>query len=294
MSTLLRKHRTLLGLSLISSSGLFLALRSMSSSFASASKTASPQSSQDNYPLVKYSPRHTKWPYKPSDFARQDSSSDLSFYNSPRFVTHIDDAAISALRAYYSSVLPRRGKILDLCSSWISHYPPEIEEATEKQELEIVGVGMNVAELKENRVLQRPGSVAIVDLNEQPKLGPQAVGEGETLDATTCVVSIDYLTEPVAVLSSIREHTKCGGSVHLVISNRCFPTKAVARWLRVDEDERLRMVGDYLWFSGWRDIEILTLSDRESQGGDGWFAMLRGMNHPLWVVRGSKVSEEQG
>lgn len=36
-------------------------------------------------------------PYKPDDFQRFDESSDAAFYASPRFVTHIDDAAIGAL-----------------------------------------------------------------------------------------------------------------------------------------------------------------------------------------------------
>jgi hypothetical protein len=43
----------------------------------------------------------------------------------PRFVTHIDDGAIASLTEYYRTVLPNGGAILDLCSSWISHLPPE-------------------------------------------------------------------------------------------------------------------------------------------------------------------------
>lgn len=41
-----------------------------------------------------------KWPeepfYRPGDFSRQDESSDAVFYDSPRLVTHIDDAAVRA------------------------------------------------------------------------------------------------------------------------------------------------------------------------------------------------------
>ena len=81
----------------------------------------------------------------------------------------------------------------------------------------------------------------------------------EELDASTCVVSVDYLTRPVEVLRSLRGVTNEGGSVHLVVSNRCFPTKAVGRWLRVSEEKRLEMVGDYLWWSGWRDIEVVVV-----------------------------------
>lgn len=39
-----------------------------------------------------------KWPeepfFRPGDFSRQDESSDAVFYDSPRLVTHIDDAAV--------------------------------------------------------------------------------------------------------------------------------------------------------------------------------------------------------
>lgn len=50
-------------------------------------------------------------------------SSDSTFYEAPRFVTHIDDPAIAALTKYYSKVLPESEtpgvSILDMCSSWV-------------------------------------------------------------------------------------------------------------------------------------------------------------------------------
>lgn len=52
-------------------------------------------------------------------------SSDSSFYEAPRFVTHIDDPAIAALTKFYSEVLPPSNTpgvaILDMCSSWVRH-----------------------------------------------------------------------------------------------------------------------------------------------------------------------------
>ena len=119
---------------------------------------------------------------------------------------------------------------------------------------------------------------AIRDLNVEPEVVlPDNKGE---LDASTCVVSVDYLTRPVEVLRSLRGVTNEGGSVHLVVSNRCFPTKAVGRWLRVSEEKRLEMVGDYLWWSGWREIEVVVVVEQGS-----W------MKDPLWVVRGRNVGE---
>lgn len=257
-----------------------------------------------NYRIEQYTPRHNSWPYNPSDFTRQDSSPDAGFYSSPRFVTHIDDAAIASLSQYYDSVLPRRGRILDFCSSWISHYPTTISQASQSGDLQITGMGMNKAELDANNVLNN--NRLLIDLNANPDVATalrssNAIGdsEAELLDASTCVVSIDYLTDPVSVLRSVREATKTGGTVHLTISNRCFPTKAMSRWLRVDEEERLRMVGDYLHFAGWKEIEIVELSNGKVEsepeqaqaapgesslkGLFGWMGM--NSRDPLWVVR---------
>jgi len=267
--------------------------------FSTMASTSSPSSNQ-SISVRPYVPRHDSFPYPAADFRRSDESADTDFYSSPRFVTHIDDNAIDLLRVYYANSLPRSGRILDLCSSWISHFPKELEEkavstkkladSSESQKhmsddtgLEVIGQGMNAAELAANPILQ---STILQDLNSNPDL-PSKVAP---LDASTCVVSIDYLTQPVRVLSSILEHTRLGGTVHLTISNRCFPTKVVGRWLRVGEEERLQMVGDYLWFAGWRDIEICTLNDGKSETGASsgimdWFS---GRTDPLWVVRGTK------
>lgn len=283
-----------------STGGLILA-----ASLSSTSRTASMAPSRaTDWPFKPYTPRHTSWPYNPSDFTRQDNSPDASFYSSPRFVTHIDDAAIATLREYYDTVLPRKGRILDFCSSWVSHYPKSIEEAADSGALQITAMGMNKAELDANTFINN-GRV-LSDLNSDPDISTalttaKAIGssDAEKLSASTCVVSIDYLTSPVAVLRSLLSATAPGGSVHLVISNRCFPTKAVSRWLRVSEQERLQMVGDFLHFAGWEGIEIVELSNgRVEQDGQhppeqgslqssmGWMGM--GGRDPLWVVRAVK------
>ncbi|KXJ93865.1 hypothetical protein Micbo1qcDRAFT_201809 [Microdochium bolleyi] len=230
------------------------------------------------WPVRPYEPRNQTWPYSDADFARHDPTVDTRFYNEARLVTHIDDTAIATLGQYYDAVLPREGRLLDFCSSWISHYPKAITEAALTGDLHVIGMGMNGEELAANPVL-RADSRLTTDLNVDPDvhkalIEAKAVGseDPDKLAASTCVVSIDYLTKPREVLESLRAATAPGGMVHLVISNRCFPTKVVGRWLRVSEEERLQMVGDYLHFSGWRNIEIVELSngrveDNSSGGG---------------------------
>lgn len=236
--------------------------------------STSPPSS---FPSTPYTARHGgKWPYTSADFDRQDPSPDDVFYQPTRLVTHIDDQAISKLTQYYALSLPSKGKILDLCSSWVSHYPPKVGMGVAKGDIKVIGMGMNKAELDENSILT---TRVVKDLNEDPTLPAEA----KELNAATCVVSIDYLTRPVEVLKEVHERLVPGGEVHLAISNRCFPTKAIRRWLRIDEEERLQMVGDYLWFAGFKKIDIFTLSDGAGNGG-GWFSRC----DPLWVVRGRK------
>ncbi|KAI9672801.1 MAG: hypothetical protein M1831_000236 [Alyxoria varia] len=294
-----------------------------------------------------------------SDFSRTDSSTDSLFYAEPRFVTHIDDGAISALMDYYGSVLPMSAtssgssqegiddrrkpnnssnsslenpslsppRVLDLCSSWISHYPSTVENAASRGLIQVFGLGMNKAELQKNKVLDSGGRM-IWDLNEKPDLqaamsslltqtglflGGQHSQKDQTfltdahkLTATTCTVSIDYLVKPVDVLSSLRSITKPGGSVHLAISNRCFPTKAVSRWLRADETKRLRMCCEDLTSAGWKEIEVVEVTDgkpkgSETAGAEGNAGTIMrmvglqgvfGQGDPLWVVRGRKVEAD--
>lgn len=283
----------------ISTSGLILA-----ATLSRTPKPAAMSTSSQPWPVTQYTPRHSSWPYNPSDFTRQDRSPDSSFYDAPRFVTHIDDAAIASLRDYYEAVLPKKGRILDYCSSWISHYPPSVEKAAASGDLKVIGLGMSKAELDANKVLNN--GRLLVDLNDNPDISSalrdaKLIGteDDEKLDASTNVVSTDYLISPVVVLSSLREATRAGGTVHLTISNRCFPTKAISRWLRVDEEERLLMIGDFLHFAGWEGIEIVELSNGKvaesgeqaaPQGGLQGLMSWMGMNHrdPLWVVRATK------
>jgi len=280
----------------------------------SASDTALPMA----WPSRRYTPRYAAWPYTPSDFARADESPDALFYAAPRFVTHIDSSAIARLSAYYGTTLPRSGTLLDFCSSWTSHYPPEVVAAarggsgsststsTSRGTLRVLGAGLNAAELRRNELLTGDSARIVQDLNEDPDLEPalraavegmEGAAERGLLDAATCVVSIDYLARPLEVLSSVRRCMSAGASVHLAVSNRAFWDKVVRRWMAVGEDERLLMVADYLHFAGFEDVEIVDLCAPDEQP-KGWMAMFGSMeSDPLWVVRGknpggSKVNDE--
>jgi SAM-dependent methyltransferase len=183
-----------------------------------------------------------EWPWRAEDhFQRYDESADAAFYESPRFVAHIDDAAIQSLTGYYAEVFPSSGSqntaLLDVCSSWISHYPPGYAAGR------ISGLGMNAEELKRNPVLS---DYEVRDLNAEPVL-PYA---DNTFDVVTNTVSVDYLTRPLEVFRETQRVLKPGGLAIMSFSNRCFPTKAVAVWTSTGDLDHCWIVGSYFHYAG--------------------------------------------
>jgi SAM-dependent methyltransferase len=186
--------------------------------------------------------------YPEDAFRRTDEAPDEEFYQSPRLVTHIDDRAIAAVTQLYRELFPAGGEILDLMSSWISHLPPEVEYGR------IIGLGMNEVELRRN---ERLDSYVVQNLNTNPRL---PFGSTE-FDGVGICVSIDYLTRPVEVLREVGRVLKEGAPVAITFSNRCFPTKAVEIWHRLDEAGHMGLVEGYLQEAGnFRDIHSLDRS----------------------------------
>jgi len=175
-------------------------------------------------------------------FSKIDTEEDEIFYEPPRLVCHIDEGAIAALTAFYRTILPPGGVLLDLMSSWVSHLPPEIEYA------EVIGHGMNAAELAANPRLTR---WFVQNLNRDPNL-PLA---DATVDAVTVCVSIQYLEQPVAVLRELARVLRPGGPLVISFSNRCFWTKAVAIWRELDDDGHAHLVELYLRHAGYTRTE---------------------------------------
>ena len=218
----------------------------------------------------RYSPSAfpASFPHSLASLSPHDPSPDHHFYTQPRFVHHIDDHAVAQLTAYYARVLPRASagsealpRVLDICSSWVSHIPlgtaggngRDPQPSAREVGMQVVGVGMNAAEMGANRVLSE---WVVHDLNRQPDflgaIAPErlqrgrasagaAAGEGtgaremgaggggggggEGFDAVICNVSIDYLTRPLEVMRAVADALKPGGEGYMAVSNRCFPTK---------------------------------------------------------------------
>ena len=179
--------------------------------------------------------------FPPGFFDRADLSPDHFFYSPPRLVTHIDDQAIAAVGTLYRE-LGLTGEVLDLMSSWISHFsePP----------IRLVALGMNEVELAAN---PQAHEWLIHDLNDTPRLPL----EDDSFDAATCCVSVDYLTKPVVVFTDVARVLRPGGLFVVTFSNRYFPSKAIRGWLYADDAGHMEIVCRYFEAAeGWSEPVI--------------------------------------
>lgn len=193
-------------------------------------------------------------------FRKEDETPDAIFYAAPRFVTHIDMTATQAVTALYRSLFPAESVLLDLMSSWVSHLPRDVAYR------EVIGHGMNEMELKANPRLSR---FFLQDLNADPQLPLQS----QSVDAAAICVSIQYLQQPVAVLTEVRRVLRGAAPLAITFSNRCFPTKAIALWQTLDDAGHGRLVALYLAEAGFADIEIKALIQK-SAGSDPLYAVI--------------------
>ena len=207
----------------------------MTSTGTAASTTTGPI--HHNVQRMIDSPTFDTWPFQPEDFKRRDESSD---------------------------VFQENDAVLDLCSSWISHFP------TEPNLGKVVGVGMNEQELVAN---DRLHSYVVKDLNREPMLP----FEDESFDFVVNAVSVDYLSHPKEIFNEMWRVLKPNGVAVMSWSNRMFPTKVIDIWLRASEEERVKIVQAYFLHNGAPFTNVYGY-EMKTTGTD-----------PLYVVVGEKI-----
>ena len=203
------------------------------------------------------------WP--PEFRRRMDESDDELFYEYPRFVVHIDEHAIADIGEIYQRLLPHRGEILDLMSSWRSHLPSALEPRR------VTGLGLNRAEMADNPALT---DIVIHNVNRQPRLP----FDDASFDGAVMTVSVQYLTHPIEVFAEVARVLRPGSPFVVTFSNRMFPTKAIALWQMASEQQRPEIVRSYFAESGtFEKIELIDHSRRAGVPSD-----------PIWAVVGYK------
>lgn len=161
------------------------------------------------------------FPYSKKDLTPDWDGKDGMFYALPKLGHHAGEECRSSLTKFYECALPPSGTgdVLDLCSSFTSHYPDKYKAKR------CVALGLNALELAVN-----PSKTEwrVQDLNENPTL-PY---DSESFDVITNSLSVDYLTSPLEVFGEMHRVLRPGGLACMAFTNRCFPMKVVPVWKR--------------------------------------------------------------
>jgi len=91
-------------------------------------------------------------------FLTLDDRADTLFYETDRFVSHLDSLALSTVQHLIGGlIIEENPVILDLMAGWDSHMPDDLKASA------VVGLGLNENELKRNKRLTR---YVLHDLNQ--------------------------------------------------------------------------------------------------------------------------------
>ncbi len=204
----------------------------------------------------------TAIPYPEESFQREDDSDDRLFYVNPRLVVHIDDQAIATVSRIFKSLVPAGSTVLDLMSSWRSHWP----QGHPKERL--FGLGLNAQEMADNPDLD---DYVVHDVNLEASLP----FEDESFGAVVITVSAQYLTSPVETFQEVNRILKPGGVFIVTFSNRMFPTKAVRIWRMASDQGRIDIVISYMESAGgFEEIRSGFVNSDESPPADPIFSVV--------------------
>ncbi len=216
---------------------------------------------------------------RPDAFHRENETDDREFYQTERMVQHLDGRALQTIETLITdAIVEDRPQILDLMASFDSHLNSSLHPS------EVVGLGMNEAELAANDALS---SRLVHDLNKQPELP----FDDNTFDVVLNTVSVQYLTDPVAVFGEVNRVLKPGG-LHLVIfSNRMFAPKAVRVWSLLSDDERGELVKYYFREAGGYSRAGEFVSMGLPRPADDKYADLGYPSDPIFAVMAEKTDQ---
>jgi len=211
------------------------------------------------------------WPYTAQDFSRIDESSDAAMYSQPRLVNHLDESSINRLTEAYRNLFSSASpgfSVLDMCSSWVSHYPEELMAGAR-----VAVHGLNAAELEAN---VQAHERHVQNLNEDPRL-PWA---DSSFDFVTLALSVQYLTDPRAVFSEMHRLLRPGGVAIIAHSHRCFIEKAVKVFAdeTYDGEGHTHHICRYFQHGPVGGWDHITTADVSPRHGD-----------PVWLVTAVKA-----
>lgn len=190
------------------------------------------------------------------DRAKRDTGDDEAFYQSPRFLTHADEAFTSRLTELYASVIAPGDRVFDAMSSWVSFLPSVPLDR-------VVGHGLNEAELAANEQLDE---YFLQNFNRDRTLPL----EDGAFDVVTCALSVQYLQYPGELFGEFARVLASDGTAVVSFADRMFPTKAVRAWRTRSMDERASLVEDYFSAGGFGGTERVV----DRPGTDPFYAVV--------------------
>jgi SAM-dependent methyltransferase len=180
---------------------------------------------------------------------KRDGGDDGAFYDTPRYVTHADDAFCQRLTTLYDALIDRGDRVFDAMGSWVSHLP-------DTEFGHVVGHGLNADELAAN---DRYDEWFVQNFNENRSL---PLDDG-SVDVVCCALSVQYLQYPEAIFEAFGRILDDDGVVVVSFTGRMFPTKAIRAWRAASMADRAALVASYLRAGG------LTVTDRIAEEGRG-------------------------
>lgn len=207
-------------------------------------------------------------------FIREDNTEDLKFYKKSRLVGHIDKKASEHICEFYKKTLKKGFKVLDLMSSYESHLPPDMD-------LDVAGLGLNEEELRNNSMLKE---FVIHDLNQEQSMP----FKNACFDAIICNLSVEYLTNPLKIVSEANRILKDNGIFIVTFSNRWFPQKVINIWKELHEFERMGFVLEiFIQNDNFRDMQTISIRNWDRPADDPHYFKTR-VSDPVYIVSGVK------
>ena len=178
------------------------------------------------------------------DRGKIDIADDEFFYQQPRYVHHLSDSFRNRLTNLYLEYLCSHHVILDLMSSWVSHFPNHIKFK------KVIGHGLNEAELDSNKRLDL---FWVQNLNQTQNMPI----EDSSIDVGLIVAGWQYLQYPEKISLELSRIIKSDSLLIISFTNRAFWSKSPNIWTYSSEVKRIEYVTSVLIDNGWRIEKIL-------------------------------------
>ncbi|KAI0404013.1 hypothetical protein F4802DRAFT_569392 [Xylaria palmicola] len=198
-------------------------------------------------------------------------------------ITAMEPAATAQLKAYWAAHLPTTGDILDFHTAGMEHFPLTLWPAVWQDHLRITTCGPYPGIVFGN--CWRKSAGVLLDFNRERRAafrGLTSLGDGR-FDAVINVLSIHCISHPLEVIEGLWRLTKDGGSIHLVLRESTYAQEAGTTWQGCrgeDVGYKVLAVANLLYMSGWRDIELVEMTDSGIEYDHSAV--------PLFVVRATK------